>query len=80
MFRIFIYRRKHWENVIIFGADMSSSVRIYNKNKDILVLGEGPTQRLSDIALTEEAKYRFNCTQSEKRFVLNLHYNGSDSF
>ena len=59
---------------------MSSSVRIYNKNKDILVLGEGPTQRLSDIALTEEAKYRFNCTQSEKRFVLNLHYNGSDSF
>ena len=59
---------------------MSSSVRVYNKNKDILVLGEGPTQRLSDIALTEEAKYRFNCTQSEKRFVLNLHYNGSDSF
>ena len=59
---------------------MSSSVRIYNKNKDILVLGEGPTQRLGDIALTEEAKYRFNCTQSEKRSVLNLHYNGSDSF
>ena len=59
---------------------MSSSVRIYNKNKDILVLGEGPTQRLGDIALTEEAKYRFNWTQSEKRFVLNLHYNGSDSF
>ena len=32
-------------DVIIFGADMSSSVRIDNKNKDILILGEGPTQR-----------------------------------
>ena len=27
---------------------MSSSVHIYNKNKDILILGEGPTQGLDD--------------------------------
>ena len=33
-------------NVIIFGADMSSSVDIDNKKKDILILGKGPTQRL----------------------------------
>ena len=26
-----------------FGADMNSSVHIDNKNKDILILGEGPT-------------------------------------
>ena len=32
------------KNVIIFGADMSSSVHTDNKNKDILILGEGPTQ------------------------------------
>ena len=31
------------KNVIIFGADMSSSVHVDNKGKDILVLGEGPT-------------------------------------
>ena len=31
------------ENVIIFGADMSSSVHIDNKNKDILILVAGPT-------------------------------------
>ena len=35
-------------NVIIFGADMSSSVHIDDKNKDILILGEGPTQGLDD--------------------------------
>ena len=29
-----------WKNVIIFGADMSSSVHIDNKGKDILILGE----------------------------------------
>ena len=29
-------------NVIIFGADMSSSSYIHNKKKDILILGKGP--------------------------------------
>ena len=32
-------------NIIIFGADMSSSVHADNKNNDNLVLGEEPTQR-----------------------------------
>ena len=31
-------------NVIIFGAYMSSSVHVDNKNKDISILGKGPTQ------------------------------------
>ena len=35
-------------NVIIFGADMSSFVHVDNKNKDILILGKGPTQGLDD--------------------------------
>ena len=34
------------QNVLIFGADMSSSAHIDNKKKDILVLGKGPTQGL----------------------------------
>ena len=33
-----------WQKNIIFGADMSSSVHIDNKNKDILILGEGPSK------------------------------------
>ena len=34
------------QNILIFGADMSSSAHIDNKKKDILVLGKGPTQGL----------------------------------
>ena len=59
---------------------MNSSMHIDNKNKDILILDEGPTQRLADITSTAEAKYPINFTQLGKRFVLSLHYNGSNSF
>ena len=31
-------------NMIVFGIDMSSSLHIVNKKKDILILGKGPTQ------------------------------------
>ena len=31
------------QNIIIFGVDMCSSVRIDNNKKDILILGKGPT-------------------------------------
>ena len=67
-------------NVIIFGADMSSSINVDNKNKNILILCEGPTEGLDDTTLTAEAKYPINFTQPNKRFVLSLHYNGSNSF
>ena len=59
---------------------MSSSVHVDNKGKDILILGEGPTQGLDDTTLTAEAKYPINSTQPGKRLVLSLHYNGSNSF
>ena len=58
---------------------MSSSVNVNNKGKDILILGKGPSQGLNH-TLTAEAKYPINFTQSGKRFVLSLHYNGSNSF
>ena len=35
-------------NVIIFGIDMSSSRKIDNRKKCILILGKGPTQGLED--------------------------------
>ena len=58
---------------------MNASVRSENRNKHILILGEGPTPRLDDISLTTEAKYPINFTQPNKRFVLSLPYNGSNS-
>ena len=48
----------YWNNVIIFGADMSSSVHVDNKENNILTLGDGPTQGLDDTTLTAEAKYQ----------------------
>ena len=59
---------------------MSSSVNVDNKNKDIVILGEWPTQGLDDTTLTAEAKYPINFTQSTKRSILSLNCNGSNSF
>ena len=55
---------------MIFGVDNSSSVHIDGRNKNILALGEGPTQGLEDTTIKAEGK----------RFILSLHYNGSNSF
>ena len=68
------------KNVIIFGADMSSSVHADNKGKDILILSEGRIQGLYDTTLTAEAKYPIIFRQSGKRFVLSRHYNESNIF
>ena len=67
------------KNVVIFGVDMSSSVHIDNRGKDILILGKGLTQGIDGTTFTAEAKYPINFTQSGERFVLSLHYNGSSS-
>ena len=45
---------------------MSSSVHIDNKNKDILILGEVPKQRLDDTTLTAEATYLLILHNQEK--------------
>ena len=63
-------------NVIIFGADTSSSVHVGNRGKDILVLGKGPTQGLGEHSLTAEKTYSVNFTDREK-YCLSLHYNGA---
>ena len=67
------------QNVIIFGADMSSSAHIDNKKKDILVLGIGPTQGLEH-TLTAEKMYSINFTVRNIKFCLSLHYNGANSY
>ena len=67
------------QNVLIFGADMSSSAHLDNKKKDVLVLGIGPTQGLEH-TLTVEKIYSINFTVTKKKFCLNLHYNGANSY
>ena len=67
-------------NVIIVGADMSSSVHADNKGKDILILGKGPTQGLGEHSLTAEKMYSINFTKKNTKFCLSLHYNGANSY
>ena len=56
------------QNVIIFGADMNSSIHIDNKGKDILILGIGPTQELGEHSLTTEKMYSINFTVTKMNF------------
>ena len=53
----------------MFGADMSSSVHIDNKGKDILILGSGPTQGLGEHSLTAEKCIQLILVQLEENFV-----------
>ena len=45
---------KFGQNILIFEVDMSSSVHIDNKGKDILVPGKGPTQGLERTLIGEK--------------------------
>ena len=58
-----------YKKVIILGVDMSSSVYIDNKGKDILILGDAPTQGLDGTTFTAENVFSINFTESRLNFV-----------
>ena len=58
------------KNVIIFGVGDGSSVHVDNKRKDILVLGEGPTQEVDNSIITAEATYSINLTELKKKICV----------
>ena len=58
---------------------MSSSPRIDDQKKDILILGNGPTQGLEH-TLAAEKLYSFNFTKENTKFCLSLHYNWANSY
>ena len=66
-------------NVVIFEVDMSPSVHVDNKKKDILILGKVPTQELEH-TLTAGKMYSTNFTVTRKKFCLSLYYNGVNSY
>ena len=63
----------------LVGADMTSSMYIDNKNKDVLVLGKGPADSIDETTSTAEREYSINFTKQQKKFCLSLHYNGVNS-
>ena len=66
-------------NAIIFGVDMSSPTKIDNRKKDMLILGNAPTQGLEH-SLSAEKMYLIKFTVTGKKFCLSLHYNGANSY
>ena len=60
----------------MYGVDMSTSLHIDNKKKDLLILGKGPTQGLEH-TLTEEILFPINFTKEQTNFCLSY---GANSF
>ena len=67
------------QNVIIFGVIMSSSTKIDNRKKKILILGKSQTRGLEH-TLTAEKMYSINFSKWYTKFCLSLHYNGANSY
>ena len=58
---------------------MSSSSKIDNRKKDILILGKEPMQGLEH-TLSAEKLYLINFTKKNTKFCLSQHYNGANSY
>ena len=79
--RKFLVGNGFGRNCIVFGVDMNSSMHVNDKKKDILILGEGPMQRLDDTtSLTAEKSYSINFSENNKKFYLELDCNGANSY
>ena len=63
-----------------FGDKNNSSVHVNNKEKDILILKEGPTDGLDNTKLTPDTEYSINFTEQQRKFCLGLYYNDSNRF
>ena len=57
---------------------MSLSTKIDTRKKDIPILGKCPAQQLEH-SLPAEKIYSINFSENNKKFCLNLHYNGANS-
>ena len=71
--------RKFGRNVIIFGADMSSSSHANNKKNHILDLGKDFVQGRNGTTIYAERLYKINFTENNTKLCLSLHYNGTNS-
>ena len=67
-------------NVLIFGADMSSSVHATNRANHIYVMGKAFVQGINGTTIYAEKNFYRNFTDPGKKFVLSLHYIGDESY
>ena len=62
------------------GADMSFSSHSTNKANNIYVLGKDFIHGINGTTIYAEKVYKHNFTEANKKFVLSLHYNFSNSY
>ena len=67
-------------NVLIFGADTSFSIHATNRENHVYVMGDGFVQGIHDTTIYAGKNFCRNFTDPGKKFVLNLHYNGDESY
>ena len=67
-------------NVIIFGADLSSSKHSNNKTRRILVIGRDFIQGITGTTIYAEKIYSTNFIVDIKKICLSLNYNGDNSY
>ena len=68
------------KNVIILGADMSSSTRIDSNVKDILILDKDPTQGLDDTTLTTKKGYSISFIEQQKKCCVSSHHRETNGY
>ena len=68
------------KNVIIFGANMSSSIYATNRANNIYVMGRELIQGISGTTIYVEKLFHNNFTEFGVKFVVSLHYNGDNSY
>ena len=59
---------------------MSSSSKIDNRGKDVLILVKRPTQWLGENSISSGKMYSINFTKVNTKFCLSLHYNQVNSY
>ena len=66
------------EDMIICGANMVSLIHICCKK--FFILEKNPTDGLDDTTFTTKKDYLIHITKQQKKFCLNLYYNGVNNY
>ena len=64
---------------LLFLVETIAHQGILMTGKNVLILGEEPTDESNDTTITIDAKYSVNNTKSRKKACLSLHCNASNS-
>ena len=68
------------ENIIIFGADLSTLRHSTSKTQNILVLGHGFIQKINNTTIYTKRSFSTNFSIENKVLCLSLHDNGDKSY